>query len=822
MSFIISIDNDFLYLADKLYINKKYKHGNIMKRFISLFMIFNLLSMNTFVYAADEPSEEEILRQNDARCSKEGMYWDATMGRCLISTNNAVTKDKTSQCAGLSGDEFKKCFNDNAKEQVDQLNKDGEIGTINQSMGKNSAAKIGLPLAVSLLTGYYLLLNKDKLKACPSTSLWMIFGASTASFIGEVSSQITYSIKAKDLAKKYKDRMTEYESQDTKYQVLNNNQMMAFEYMLENEKARLAAERIRKGTYYLATTLYGAALVTVGIEALTATTMGKPSGCDSNLSAHPEVKGVTPLKSKGINQPTFDPPKVNIDIKSKSTGSIDKNTEKSFQYMQAIDKDFSQYYYIENPTLAELTEIVLRKVYNNIIPSAYAQDANQKKEDKDEDKKCNNNEQIGTDGKCATIVTADKKEKSKFKVGDLFGWVSKIFPFLSGNKKKSTAGSNNTTGAGADATTSAGVDGGKAIGEKSKNFLDRAVKNLAVRAGFATVLGGYALHLAKQAERNVETLKKRIAAIEELQSDFKKSGGVNGYNVCNMEAPEEGEPSECKEIRTMGYDAWKKSNYNLLGQSGYTPIKTCVNKSNEIDTFCNCKNQKATDGSGGNNCVSIGNSFTMGSLSGASWASSLQTSTNNLLNGNLSGADLDTADLTNKSFALSKQVKKMEKDPETSKFMKDANDIGLKIQKANESAFNSSYPSGFSSPLASFGTSDAIPTSVADVEKEVKKKLANMDAKFTKGQNATSVNSKKKNMDLDWGSEAGSAGVKIDDIASIMEKEYKIEGDINKNSDQDIFQILSLRYQRSGLRRLFDTDGTSSVDQAAETDINGK
>ena len=55
-----------------------------------------------------------------------------------------------------------------------------------------------------------------------------------------------------------------------------------------------------------------------------------------------------------------------------------------------------------------------------------------------------------------------------------------------------------------------------------------------------------------------------------------------------------------------------------------------------------------------------------------------------------------------------------------------------------------------------------------------------------------------------------------------MGKNFKIKGDINNNPGQDIFKILSIRYQRSGLRRLFDESGDSSHDEANTSDINEK
>jgi hypothetical protein len=54
-----------------------------------------------------------------------------------------------------------------------------------------------------------------------------------------------------------------------------------------------------------------------------------------------------------------------------------------------------------------------------------------------------------------------------------------------------------------------------------------------------------------------------------------------------------------------------------------------------------------------------------------------------------------------------------------------------------------------------------------------------------------------------------------------MNKELDMDqADINKGSDTNLFEVLSNRYQRSGMRRLFDVEGKTEADKPAKTDIN--
>ncbi len=58
------------------------------------------------------------------------------------------------------------------------------------------------------------------------------------------------------------------------------------------------------------------------------------------------------------------------------------------------------------------------------------------------------------------------------------------------------------------------------------------------------------------------------------------------------------------------------------------------------------------------------------------------------------------------------------------------------------------------------------------------------------------------------------------EIAEVMGKEIDMgNNDINSGSNTNIFDVLSNRYQRSGMRRLFDEKGETKADAPEKSDI---
>jgi hypothetical protein len=75
-----------------------------------------------------------------------------------------------------------------------------------------------------------------------------------------------------------------------------------------------------------------------------------------------------------------------------------------------------------------------------------------------------------------------------------------------------------------------------------------------------------------------------------------------------------------------------------------------------------------------------------------------------------------------------------------------------------------------------------------------------------------------ENMDIGIG---GDTKTEETQIAEVMAQDLDYgQNDINNSSNTNIFEVLSNRYQRSGMRRLFDEEGKLEADKPAEDDIN--
>jgi len=725
-----------------------------MKATSNLFLIFTILLSSTL-------SSSRVFASEDC---PSGQYYDSQLNRCIMTTDTAEVKANVSACEGLEGEEFKECFQSNASDQVSSMESEG-LEKLDNNFKKGNGMKLAVPLAVSLLTSYYLFLNKEKFKSCKSTSIWLLFGAGVTSFVGEISAQITYKNKTKDLENKFKKRMSEYESTSTdeeKYKIINENQEVSFEYLKESEQARLTAEKVRFGTYTLASGLYAGAAVAAIVEGLSKT-------------------GVC-----------------------KSTAAVqESNFNMGFNFLQVVDNDYGRYHFIKNITYSEFIEIGVRKVASLILPSAHAS---------------SEIEHIEVIGNLTDCAPGTSRPEEKIEMTDEEGFKSMGRPCLSDNPGNDIqASSAQTNGIGGFFKENFNKLLESPLKGKQFNFLDRAMTTPIIRAGIAVAVGAYTTTIAVQAKKNIDILKKRISAINKLKSDFiSNSQGLQ--ETCNMVEAQDGEPDACAGIRAKGYEKYQASNYDMLAKNTEAVTNVCMDEDNKIDEDCKCRQT--------NSCTVIPSSFSFGGLGNSSWAQALAGPTNQLLTGSISGAELDTADLTNKSYALKNQLKKMEQDPKFSAAVKKVKSLGEKIQKSNGKLYKKSFPSGTPASLASFGAdiSSKIPTSAKDIASSVKAKIAQSSKdKFSNGSSTERVTGSTSNsLNFDWGDSAagGKGGVQIDNLASVMDKKFKIDGDINKNSSQDIFKILSIRYQRSGLRRLFDETGTSSMDEANEEQIN--
>lgn len=781
-----------------------------------------------------------------------GMFWDTRSNRCMITLNNAKAKEEAAACQGLSGDEFKACFNNNANNRVNKMETSGKMETHEQSFTKGNTGKILVPLTISLISSYYLFLNKKKFENCKSTSMWLLFGAGAVSFIGEMSAQITYKSKTKNLADEYKKKMSDYK-RENKYEIMTQNQTLAFDYLIEAEEARKSAENIRKGAYTLASLLYASTVAIALVESIQ-TGFEYGGGC----AAKPD--------------------------KPKQASIIKKH----YNRLALFDKSFRGYEHMSDMTATEFMEVIARKLYANLVPVAYATTTQEYEADclsKGEGHSWVPNP--APQGSCtfkketssnATITGNNSGDSSNNDEDPIYdgGTLDEVTVVACRDSSKTwDASANNGQGAcvSKDSTPATPPDSdkkpaidisslGKNLGPVTKIFekknsdlihseagkkqmgaLDKALATPYIRGAIAVVLGLYANKLRKDAINNIRVANNRIEVLTKMRDDFVASGGA-GLSLCtsadrkNKDKPhcfcytDDGNYDKKKMKLTVCAGLKKEFDMKMAKKYGWDygkmdPVTVCINEKSEMDTFCKCKTKKSSTGKG-NSCTKISSSMNLSGLKGNSWLKGVVSPADSLLNGNLDGSQLDTASLNNKALKLERKIAKMGKTPKFRSNYKKMKETSLKLEKANRNWVKKSFGNSLPSSLASLGNgSSANPKSIKDVMNQANKNASEAKTGVsygTAGSSQTASAKKSDSLDFDWGSSNsnGEGGVKVEDIGEAMDKNYAYKGDINKNPSHDIFKILSNRYQRSGLRRLFDTAGKSKADEADGRDINEK
>ncbi|MBD66976.1 MAG: hypothetical protein CME62_17375 [Halobacteriovoraceae bacterium] len=234
------------------------------------------------------------LAQNGDQCA-DGLVFSAQLNRCIMNQDTVEQKSDARNCEGLAGDAYKKCFEENVAEQVGELESEGKI-----EKETKPKSKLFLPAIVTLGTAYLVVLKKDKISGCGSISGYLMLGGGVATLLGEFLAKKKYKSKLKKLEKKYKERLADDSLKEgDNIERLNQNQIIAFDYQIDQERARASAHKARKTTYTLAFGLYTAATVAAIVEQFTIA--GKNKTC--NLSGKDKDAEVTQTDSSAEASP---------------------------------------------------------------------------------------------------------------------------------------------------------------------------------------------------------------------------------------------------------------------------------------------------------------------------------------------------------------------------------------------------------------------------------------------------------------------------------------------------------------------------------------
>lgn len=340
------------------------------------------------------------------------------------------------------------------------------------------------------------------------------------------------------------------------------------------------------------------------------------------------------------------------------------------------------------------------------------------------------------------------------------------------------------------------------------------------RLGFSVVLGGWSLIMMKHTKSQEEASRNRAEHLRKMKAEFE--GASSALNMCAPQDRSNTSKPECYCYTPEGQRNSSRSNSQICQKlwsgelaaakeykNSNNAFTGCISSTNQYDAACACK--KSSKG-----CLTVSTKGVSGISTGAlSLLNSGVSPVNDIASGNFAkGTASDEAILNNAMRTMKAVDKMMDQEPIKSQ-IKDKDKFLAGIETAVQKATGGGNYDG----LANNFSGDAA-SAVASLEKEIDKSSTKVKKASSPTQVAGPAASKKsQGFSFDLGQDNDQEKIN-DQVAQVMNQDFDYaQNDINQ-SQTNLFELLSNRYQRSGMRRLFDEEGRTAPETASNTDIN--
>lgn len=404
----------------------------------------------------------------------------------------------------------------------------------------------------------------------------------------------------------------------------------------------------------------------------------------------------------------------------------------------------------------------------------------------------------------------------------------------------SATSSTSTTGNNSTSSSSVNTNAAKAFKEDEGKGIDFMSIGLGIGAGvamskiggvndfmitskgrliFSGVMAGMTFMMSQHAGKQAEASTKRAELLRKMKDEFSTASGA----IFSCKSEDRNDPAKpncycytsenAKNSNRSNSQICQKlwaginttaGNYSTLATSN----KVCVNQNQQADATCACR--------ASNTCMKVKlngvSGLGMGSMSVLGGAIA---PLNKVMDGTIDGANIDGASLANNAAKVNALNKQLEKNPiiANAKNSKAA----LQLQKRLQSG-GASLPSG---SLFGGSGSSSMPSNPGQAATMLEKELKDATAPTVGGGDlADFTPAAAPEEALEFGLTGDQLAAQESQIAEVMKEDLDYGGnDINQGSKTNIFEVLSNRYQRSGMRRLFDEKGVTKPEAAAKTDI---
>lgn len=709
-----------------------------------------------------------------------GHQYDSVLNRCLTKDETTKVLNATAECNGDA-----ECYKRNAQDAFqEEVSKGNAPEKAKEGGAINTVAKIGATAGAVT----YAILGFSKAKStCTSKAFWGMIAGGVAAFAGDTLANMQHKKRLQEIKKDWGKIVNPEEANGDKDKERDTSieaQSEAFEMLARAEDSLAQAAKMKKNVFMIATAAYA---VTAALSAyeiikekmLEAQVTSGQAGAATALDAHRQQNMCKPTPAAAsINNPkeslysyytmteTFNL-KAHLQLEynlkhSKDMAALVVNTDALMGKAPSLEEYERVQEYLYVPELKE------KDVFESFRDISYAvlQNLNPINSANAEEKK----------GEVNTNAAKAYKEDE-----------GKGFDFLS-------------LGAGA----AAGFAAAKMLGPK----LMRSEGRLA----FSGVMGAMTMMMAMHAGKQAEAATKRAELLRKMKAEFMSASGAI-YACKSEDRNDPGKPNcycytaENQRNQNRGSSAicqnlWSgvntaSTNYSSSGSN--TSAKVCVTNTQQTDPLCKCKTTKT--------CMKVGLSGLSGLNTGTmSMLSSSLDPLNKFTNGDLDAGSVDASSLQANAAKVNAFTDKLKK----SKELADVSKKNPKLEKDIMKTLNAggSGLGGAGAPLLGSTSSSGMPTNPGEAARMLEKEIEEEGPTSVAGGSdslAAPVNGTGAEPEMDFGLSQDQLSAQENQIAEIMKQDLDFgnASDTHPDANANIFEVLSNRYQRSGMKRLF-------------------
>lgn len=729
-----------------------------------LFSILNLLLCFELIVAPIAPNLSLFSAKAHAQSScPAGLYMDTILNRCLTSVQSANILNATANC---DVDDHA-CYRSNAEELLQKDVTDGKVddkatyGRFGSSI-TNAAAMSG-----AVVFGVGLLSKSNK---CAATSMVLMAAAALAVVVGDNLANMSHRKRLKAIRDdwgKIVNPEAANGNKDLEREASIDAQSKAFEKLAEAEDSMAKAANLKKTIYLVASIAFGVAGAIAVFEAIPSKTATSLCPVASTTSGTPKTEYYAFNKSHFLLDHQF---QYNLEQSNDlATFLINKQAMEltdrspSIEEFEKLKVAFS-YTNLEEPEVFKAIKEISLIALNNLIPiqNSHA-DSNAAQAFKEDEGK--GFDWLGTGGGLAVGITL--------------------------------------------ATVTKGKE--KSVRKKLVHPIGRSIY-AGVMVTLTAIMSDHSGKQAKASENRAEHLRKmaeefKLAAghIYACKSEDRNDPGKPScycYTPDNARNPSRSNSAVCAKL--FGGGLADSSDYYKDGGGD----RICITNTNQADPACACKKTKS--------CMKLGLSGLKGlNMNTMSLLGQGISPLNSFANGG-SAASIDAGMSGNLAANINKLQQQLETNPALKDFAKnkDKNSKGL-LQELIKGG--SGIPSG--NLLGSSGSS-GMPTNAGEAARMLEKELE-PEKPTTIGGSGTIATPSSDSPAMEFGLTEDQFAAQSNQVAEVMKENLDYGGnDINQGPNTNIFEVLSNRYQRSGMRRLFDEKGITTPDKSSGNEIN--